>query len=187
MAGSGDTARYEEHKRLFELSDRGCSNVGQTTEMSARSQISLLSSSIEDDKTKSKFKKAGEASLHKEGTQRPTFRAVLEQCNSSESLVPEDWKERRLGTRKLLVARSCFQLMFPLRHVPWCAARLPSFPTSRLCLCQWRRRGGRACVAPYSAILRNTVRNTVQLESVLRAALGGHRIGRSGRALAEHR
>ena len=73
MAGSGDTARYEEHKRLFELSDRGCSNVGQTTEMSARSQISLLSSSIEDDKTKSKFKKAREASLHKEGTQRRHF------------------------------------------------------------------------------------------------------------------
>eukprot|EP00964_Phaeocystis_antarctica_P164161 scaffold141726_cov112-Phaeocystis_antarctica.AAC.1 len=67
--------------------------------MSARSQISLLSSSIEDDKTKSKFKKAGEARLNKDGTQPETFLAVLEQFNSSESLMPEDWKERRLGTR----------------------------------------------------------------------------------------
>ena len=147
MAGSGDTARYEEHKRLFELSDRGCSNVGQTTEMSARSQISLLSSSIEDDKTKSKFKKAGEARLNKDGTQPETFLAVLEQFNSSESLVPEDWKERRLGTRTVLVARSSFQLIFPLRPLVRCSSsflpHLPVPPQSAEAT-QRRRRSGRA-------------------------------------------
>ena len=105
--------------------------------MSARSPISALSSSIEDDKTWTQ-KGAGNAACITRVTGE-ILRGPRELI-PPESLAPEDWnwKERRplgLGTRTVLYVSSSYFLPFPPSAFP----TPPGVQLIRFGLCQWRR------------------------------------------------